>query len=387
MNESVREERSEQRPDMTLLLVILCLVAIGTVMVYSSSSMLAVDRFDSSSFFLKRQLIRVLVGIAIMFLVMSLDYRRFAGKIKISVPISLIMLIFVLGTNKVRGASSYWDLGPVTFQPSEIVKVIIVFYFADSMARRREKMQEFTYGYLPHLLILGITFFLVVAQPDLGTAIMIGLIGSIMIFLGRVKLRYLVGTVLVLFPVMYILVYGVGYRKARVESFLHKHENARRARYQITQSLVGLGSGGLTGTGLGQSKQKFFFLPEPHTDFVFSIIGEEFGFVGTALTLFLFLIFGWRGVQIAREASDPFGFFLALGITIMIISYAFLNIAVVTDLVPTTGIPLPFISYGGSSMVLALFSSGVLLSISRFRNRTSEENPANPGKYDRTKIA
>ena len=354
----------EQGPkiDTSLLLITLVLVGLGTVMVYSSSCVIAQVKFKDSSFFLERQILRALAGLAAMVVVARINYRVWTKGARIFLLLGLLLLLAVLvqkliGVNGVRGARR-WLIGG-SFQPSEFVKLALVCYLADSLARKKNRLQEFRRGYVPYVLVLVLVLSLIVAQPDLGTALAIGTIAAIMLFIGGVKITHLLGTAFAVLPIFCILISRVGYWWIRIESFLN------RDSYQITQSLLGLGNGGLSGVGLGESKQKLFFLPDPHTDFVFSITGEELGFIGAAFVVLLFLLFARRGIRIAKAAPDLQGFFLAVGITVMISVYATLNIGVVTGVLPTTGLPLPFISYGGSSLFLTLTGMGMLLSISR----------------------
>ena len=246
-----------------------------------------------------------------------------------------------------------------------MMRLALVVYLAESLSRRQGLLKDLVQGYLPHIAIIGVAMGMVMLQPDLGTALAIGMTCTLMLYLAGVRVKHIAGTGMVLLPLLYLVVFVVGYRKERMMTFFSPSDDIQGAGYHVMQSLLALGSGGWTGLGLGQSLQKYFFLPEPHTDFVFSIVGEEFGLVGTAGLVICFLIFGRCGFQIARRAPDLHGFFLASGITLMILVYAFVNMGVCTGLIPATGLPLPFISYGGSSLLFTLLAVGILINIGR----------------------
>ncbi|MFH1009151.1 MAG: putative lipid II flippase FtsW [Candidatus Latescibacterota bacterium] len=359
---------STKPPDRWLILVTLFLVTIGVVMVYSSSSVLAEARFAESAFFIKRHLVRALLGVVVMFLFSRINYHLFIRYSKIVLGVGLALLL-VLSIQKMAShgndARRWVHFLGISFQPSDLVKLALVIYAADSLARKQDRIRSFTDGLLPYLVLFGISLGLIVMQPDLGTAVTIGVVLLIMLFVGRVRLSHIFAVGLVSVPILYAAIFWVGYRRDRIEAFLHRSDHVGDLSYQIHQSLIALSGGGLTGVGLGQSTQKLLFLPEPHTDFVFSIVGEEFGLLGTLTVLSLFLILLWRGMRIALDAPDLEGFFLATGITAMICVYALFHIGVATAVLPTTGLPLPFVSYGGSSLLLTLVGVGILLSISR----------------------
>ena len=362
--------------DTILMLATLTLVVIGAVMVYSSSSVLAETRFEGSGFFVKRHLLRVLMGVVVMLLVARINYHMFIrfSKTLLFAGLALLLMLWIQKIVQSGNDARRWIrwLG-ISFQPSDLVKLALVIYTADSLARKQDRIRSFADGLLPYLLLYGISLALIVVQPDLGTAITIGVVLLIMLFVGRVRLSHIVGVGLASVPILYALIFWVGYRRDRIEAFLHRGDHVEDVSYQIHQSLIALSSGGIKGVGLGQSTQKLLFLPEPHTDFVFSIIGEEFGLLGALTVLSLFLILLWRGMRIALNARDLEGFFLATGITAMICVYALFNIGVATAVLPTTGLPLPFVSYGGSSLLLTLVGVGILLSISRRGKRESEK--------------
>ena len=355
--------------DYGLLIIVLALVLIGTVMVYSASSMWAQLRYKDSFYFFERHLIKALLGVIIMFIVMKIDYQYFR---KISIPILLVgfgFLLYIAISNdiqRVRGVNRWVKIFNLSIQPSEIMKYALIFYMSDAIVRKQPKLSGFIEGYLPLLSILTVSVGLIAIQPDISTAALITLIISTLFFAGKVKISHLLGTVVACMPVGFIMIFKSPhkYQANRIEAYLNPDADPLGIGYQVKQSLIGLGNGGITGVGLGESKQKLLFLPEPYKDFIFSIIGEEFGFIGTCLIIILFLVILWRGLNIASRAPDLYGTLLAAGITLSLVISAFVNIAVVSNLLPPTGFPLPFLSYGGNALLLALGSVGVLLNIS-----------------------
>lgn len=363
------------RVDMLLLITTLILVGFGAVMVYSASFVVAEEMFHGeSSFFLKRHLIRVVLGVGLMLFFAQLDYhklRRWAVPL-LCVSLACLVLVFIPGIGReIRGATRTVKLWVFNFQPAELMKLAMVLYLADSLDRRQETVQRFVPGLLPYLLLMGLSFALIGKQPDFGTAMVLSLTTVALLFVGRAQLMHLVSAGLVALPLVCIRLYTVPHSRQRILSYLQRLTgNVDQATllpgadYQLQQGLIGLGTGGLFGVGLGQSRQKFLFLPDPHTDFVFAIVGEELGFLGALTVLLLFLILAWRGMRIARRAPDLYGFLLATGITVLISVHVLLNVGVVTGLIPTTGLPLPFISYGGSWLLFSLAGIGILLNIS-----------------------
>ena len=363
-------EQGNHQTWIALMLVVVGLVGFGTVMVYSSSSGLAQFRFENGHFFIKRWTIRMMISLAVMAVMIRLDYRvwRKAARLLLVMGFAalLVVLLFkVLGIGKVRGAYRWIPLPGGAFQPADMMRLVLVIYLADSLTRRQHLLSEFKQGYLPHAVVVGLAMGMILMQPDLGTAMAIGLICTVMFYIGGLRLWHMLGTSLALAPLLYVIVFVFGYRRERILTFFAPDADVQGAGYHVAQSLLALGSGGLSGVGLGLGQQKYFFLPEPHTDFVFSIVGEELGLLGTLGVLALFLIFGRLGFRIARTAPDAFGHLLATGITCMILIYAFINMGVTTGLLPATGLPLPFISYGGSSLLFTLMSTGILINIGR----------------------
>lgn len=350
-----------------LLIITLVLVGLGIVMIYSSSSFLALLKFQDSAFFLERQLIRAAIGMVVMVCVACVPVRIWAQISPILLLLALATLILVLFQGSGPGVQRWLRLPGLSsfgaFQPAEFVKLVVVLYLADVLERRQEDMQDFRSGLLPRLAVVGLVLGLIVLQPDLGTAIAIGLVALVMLWLGGARLKHLLLTVLAGVPVIAYSLYRSPYQMQRLMSFFQMTD-PRGADYQVRQSLLALGSGGPIGTGVGNSMQKYF-LPETHTDFIFSFIGEELGLAGTLSVTALFIAFGIHGVRVARESPTYYGFLAASGVTAMISIYAILNIGVTTGLLPTTGLPLPFVSYGGSALVWNLAGVGVLISIAR----------------------
>jgi cell division protein FtsW len=354
--------------DHTLLFVVIALMGIGLVMVYSASSITSLAEMSDGLFYFKRQLMWVCIGIFAIFLFAFIPYRSWEP---LAVPLLLLALFFLVlvlipgVSREISGARRWLRFGGVGFQPSEFAKVVLVIYLAASFSQKQGQIQDFLRGPFPDLLITGIIFSLIYVEPNLSTAAISAGIFGILLFLGNGSLSHLLlmgggGTVLII-----SLIFQKGYRMRRFWAFLDPWSTARTSGYHIIQSLTAIGSGGLWGLGLGQSRQKFFILPERHTDFIFAIICEELGLIGGIAIIFLFLLLIWRGFYIAGRAPDMFGFLLAAGITSLISCQVLVNLGVVLSLLPTTGVTLPFISYGGSSLFFLAAAVGILLSVSR----------------------
>jgi cell division protein FtsW len=357
--------------DHTLLFVALTLALVGLVMVFSASAIVAGNRFHDPEFFLKRQVAWLGFGFLLMHVISRVDYSLWK---KLSVPILLCMLVLLvmvlvpgIGV-AAKGARRWLRVGPISIQPAEMVKLVTVMYLAAYLTKKADKVTLFRSGLLPPLVVIGVLCGLVLLEPDLGTVVVIGLVTVGMLFLAGARLSHLIGLGLCAIPAALVLVLGSSYRRQRLMTFLAPWKDASDAGFQITQSFLAFGSGGPFGVGLGEGKQKLFFLPEAHTDFVLALVGEELGLAGTASVIVLFAIFVWRGFLISARARMPFGKFLGLGITLLIGLQALVNAAVVTGLLPTKGLTLPFVSYGGSSLVVSFVGVGMLLSISRDRH-------------------
>jgi len=347
----------------------LCLV--GAIMVFSASAVMARDEYGNGSHFLLRQLLWLVLGLGGMMAVMNLDYRKLRRPEVIFTALFavLVMLVGVFFLDKSHATHRWIRLGPASLQPSELAKIAVIFYLAWFLERRRRPgglgVNDWKRTILPALGPVLLLVGLVVIEPDLGTAVEIFIIAVAMLYVAGLDGKYLVGAALAAIPIVYLLIVRVSYRYERVLAFLNPTADPQGRGFQLLQSLIAVGSGGFTGVGLMESKQKLFYLPEAHTDFIFAVLCEELGFIGGAVVLTLFAIYGWRGIRSAFKTQDDFGRLAALGITVMIISQTMINLGVVLGMMPTKGIPLPFVSYGGSSLLVVLLATGVLLNISR----------------------
>lgn len=352
----------------SLFSVSVVLICIGIVMIYSSSSIYASDRYKDGFFFLKRHLSFLAIGALLAFFVMNMDYRKLAKFSRPLAAVSLLLLALVLipGIGReVSGARRWFRFKILSFQPSELASLAVIIYAADFISRKGNTIKSFLKGFLPPMCVLGITLVLILVEPDLGTTLALAIVVFVMLFVAGVRPAYLFSLLLAAIPALYVLIFSVPYRRMRIMSFLNPWMDPKGSGFQIIQSQIALGSGGLFGVGLGHSRQKLFYLPAAHTDFIFSIIGEELGLIGTLGVIALFILFMQQGLKIAKNAADKFGYFLALGLMLMISLRAVINIGVSCGVLPTKGLPLPFISYGGSSFVLDLVSVGILINIGR----------------------
>ncbi len=351
-----------------LFTVSVLLICIGIVMIYSASSIYAWERYKDSLFFLKRHLAFLAIGLFLTFLIMIIDYRKLQNFAKPLLIISLFLLVLVLipGIGReVSGARRWFRFKFISFQPSELAGIALIIYIADFIARRGNQIKTFFRGFLPPVCVLGLVALLILMQPDLGTTLAIVVVVFTMLFIAGVKFSYLLSMVLAGLPVLYLLIFSVPYRKMRILAFLNPWLDPKGSGFQIIQSQIALGSGGVFGVGLGHSKQKLFYLPAAHTDFIFSILGEELGLLGTIGVIILFIIFLQQGLKVIKSATNKFGYFLSWGLVLMISFKAMVNIGVSCGLLPTKGLPLPFISYGGSSFIFDLLSVGILINIAR----------------------
>lgn len=354
--------------DRLLCSVSLLLAALGVVMVYSSSAIKAQEKYDDPFLFLKKQLLWTVIGLLVMVWAMYRDYRTFQRYAPLLFLVSLFFLLLVLIPSigvKVNGARRWLRLFGVSFQPSELAKLSMVLLLARFFARSAEQREQFTRGFLLPLILSGLVFGLIVLQPNFGTAAVLLCAAMALCFVAGIRLSHMGAVLLAAGPLAFLIIQFHPYAKTRLLTMLDPTHASSKAAYQIHQSFYALGPGGLLGRGLGDSVQKLFYLPESHTDFIFAIVGEEMGFVGALLVIFFFGIFLWRGTRIALRAPDLFGTYAAMGITFTIVIQAAINLGVVVGLLPTTGVPLPFVSFGGSSLVTTFLCIGILLSISR----------------------
>ena len=360
---------ARSNPGVLLSITSVGLVVLGLVMILSASSISAFAAYGSSFLFFKRQLVWALVGVAGFIAFARLDYRKlrpfaFPGLIAAAV---LLAAVLVPGIGIRAGGSSRWiSLGFVSFQPSELAKLALVLAAADALARKREKkLRVFSHTCFPVIPALAALTFLVMLQPDLGTSILLAVIGFGVLFVAGAPLRYVLPFALAGGSLATVAAFVEDYRRARVFAFLNPWADPLNAGYHTIQSLLALGSGGLFGVGLGASRQKWSYIPNAHTDFIFSILGEEMGLLGTLVVLGMFALLAYLGVRIARAAPDRFGLLTAAGITIWISAQALVNLGAVTAAMPVTGVPLPLVSFGGSSLVVTLVALGILVSIGR----------------------
>jgi cell division protein FtsW len=360
--------------DRILFVTTSLLTLFGLVMVYSASSVVASTQYGVSSYYFLRQLAFAIAGYVALILLMNVDYHVWQ-RVKVvrwCLVLSLLGLLAVLAAPKVNGAHRWLRFGFLSFQPSEIAKLVGIIFLAGFLQKHAPEINQFRRRLVPCLAVLVIIAGLICAEPDLGQAVCLGLISGIVLLIAGLSWYYFAGAILAAIPALYLAIKLFPYRLDRWKAFLDPSQDPLGSGWQILQSLTAVGSGGVLGVGLGAGKQKLFFLPEPHSDFIFAVIGEEMGLIGTCLITIAFLVFFFRGLKITLRAPDPFGFYLGLGITLMVVVQAFINVSMVLALLPTKGIALPFISQGGSSLLLNLLATGVLLNISHY----SERSPA-----------
>jgi cell division protein FtsW len=355
------------KSDKLLFVATLLLVCTGVVMVYSASAVMAMEKFQRPYWFLLKQLAWALTGLALMPIVMRIDYRHYRQPAVIwtALGVAGVALVAVLFGTRVNGATRWLGVGPFGIQPSELAKIAIIFFTAALLERRMERIDELGYSLLPIGAVLGAVVGLIYLEPDLGTAVCIVMIAVAMVFAAGISYRYIIGLFLVGMPMAYVLVMASEYRRRRVAAFLDPWADPLGDGWQMIQSMIAVGTGGVFGRGLMGGVQKLFYLPEPHNDFIYSVIGEELGLIGATLVLVCFCVITWRGLRTAVRAPDRFGALLAIGLTTMVVFQAFFNISVVLGLLPPKGIPLPFVSAGGSSLLINLMGMGILLNVSQ----------------------
>ncbi|HJV44821.1 MAG TPA: stage V sporulation protein E [Bacillota bacterium] len=358
--------KARSTPDFIIIVSTLLLLAIGVVMVYSSSAVVAIGKGDPF-FFTKRQLIFALLGIVSMFFTMNIDYWVWKkwSKVGIITCFALLVVVLIIG-KEVNGAKSWLGVGAFGIQPAEFTKLAMAVFLAKWLSENQKDIVSFKRGLMPALGLSGAAFALIMLQPDLGTGTVLMGTAVLMIFVAGCQIKHLMSLALLGVAGFAGLILAAPYRIKRITAFVDPWQDPLGAGYQLIQSLYAIGPGGVMGLGLGMSRQKFYYLPEPYNDFIFSILAEELGFIGGSLVLLLFLLILWRGMRVAITAPDQFGSLLAVGIVGMIAIQVVINVGVVTGMFPVTGITLPFLSYGGSSLTLMLTGVGVLLNISRF---------------------
>jgi cell division protein FtsW len=334
-------------------------------MVFSASANMSEERYGSAYLFVRKQILWDVLSLAALTFCMRMDYHRWQKASFGFVVVAFILLAAVLVVGPVvKGARRWIPLGFMNIQPSEVAKLAIIIWLADFLDRHRSQMKDLRKGFLPPLMMLGLLCGLILKEPDLGTPMLLGVTGLILMFLAGARSLHILGMIGLCLPPLYYELFHVGYRYRRLVAFLNPWADATGAGYQLTQSLMAFGSGGLFGKGLGASQLKLLYLPDPHTDFIFPVIGEELGFIGAILVILTFVFWGLRGWQVAKRAPDLFGQLLAAGITCWVLIQAAINMGVSCGLLPTKGLPLPFVSFGGSSLILTMSAVGILLNIS-----------------------
>lgn len=353
--------------DRLLFIVTLVLVFVGLVMVFSASAVMAKERYHSGYFFLLRQLGWAVAGFIAMLAGMKVNYQRLKHPAVVFSLLGLttLMLICVFFLDRAHNTHRWIHFGGFSFQPSELAKPALILFLAFFLETRMKSMSDWRNTLIPAVLPTFVFIGLIVFQPDLGTAIACGTITVCILFVAGLEIKYLAYAFIGSIPLLYLAIFHVAYRRDRILAFLNPYADPQGRGFHIIQSLIAVSTGGLTGVGLMEGKQKLFYLPEPHTDFIFSVLGEELGLVGCMIVVLLFATFLWRGVRATLRTQDMFGKFLAIGITSMVVVQAFINMSVVLGLMPTKGIPLPLISYGGSSLFITLACVGVLLNITK----------------------
>jgi cell division protein FtsW len=355
------------KSDKVLFISTLLLVGASIVMVYSASALVALERYQQPYLFVTRQAMWTVLGLAIMAIAMRIDYRTYRNESLIWTLLGFVtlLLIAVLFSRPINGTRRWFGFGGLGIQPSELAKIACVLFTALMLERRMHRIDELKYSLLPIGIVVGGMVVLILMQPDFGTAIALVLIVAAMIFAAGLHYRYYVGGGLILAAALAAVMVNEPYRIRRLLAFLDPWADPRGDGFQIIQSLIAVGTGGVFGRGLMEGVQKLFYLPEPHTDFIYAVIAEELGLIGASAVLVCFSLIAWRGLRITMRAQDSFGAFVALGVTTMIVAQAFINMSVVLGLMPTKGIPLPLVSAGGSSLLISLLGMGVLLNISQ----------------------
>ena len=351
--------------DFSVLIAVLVLMVFSLGVVYSASSTLALRRYGESAYLLNSHVLKTLVAIAMLFVGIMIDYRKYRKLTKAALFVAVLLLMTTLGVGSaIKGAARWMHLGPFSFQPSEFAKFALLFHLAALITTKGELVKDLRRGYLPMLFWVSVVVLLVMIQPNFSTGTMILLLSLVMFYFSRVRLTHLATTAVAAVPFLILYVLVAPHALRRMEAFLGRTGTSTDSLYQLNQGILGFGNGGLFGLGPGESRQRDLFLPEAYGDFVFSIVGEEYGFIGTMVVMGLFFLIMVRGLKIARHAPDEFGRLVAVGVTATVTLYALVNAGVTLGLLPTTGLPMPFVSYGGSSLFTTAFAVGVLLNIS-----------------------
>jgi cell division protein FtsW len=355
------------KSDSVLFLATILLVCLSILMVYSASAVVAMERYQQPYLFLTKQVLMATLGVALLGVVMRLDYRIYREPVFIwsclgGVAVSLVGVLF---SPPVNNARRWFSVGGLGIQPSELAKLSAIFFIAALLERRMHRINDLGYSVLPIGIVVAGLVGLILLEPDFGTAMSLAVIAAVMVFAAGLSYTYILGTILALLPLVAYIAMDADYRRRRLLAFLDPWADPLGDGFQIIQSLIAVGTGGISGRGLMKGVQKLFYLPEPHTDFIYAVISEELGLIGATVVLLCFCVITWRGLRVAVRAPDTFGSFLALGLTTMVAVQAFVNMSVVLGMMPTKGIPLPFVSAGGSSLLINLLGMGVLLNVSQ----------------------
>ncbi len=355
--------------DIYILIPVLLLIFFSIALVYSASSDYASTKFADSSYLLKSHLFKVLISLVLFFFAVKIDYRIYQDTSKFVVIGSIILLIIVLfTTSSVNNVNRWLYIGPLSIQPSDIAKYALILHISSLLVKKETYLGNLYRGYLPIVFYVLLVCGLIAIQPNFSTSAIVFMSAILLMLTSKIKFKHIAVTILTLIPFAILFVLSKSYMLARIENFA-EYSSKGTAQHQLNQAIIGLGNGGLLGVGMGNSVQKEFFLPESYGDFIFAIMGEEYGFIGTLFVVLLFMLILIRGYKTAKEVTDPFGKYLAFGITTIILLYAVVNMSVASGIFPTTGVPIPFVSFGGTALIFNSIAAGVLVNISSFRDR------------------
>ncbi len=358
--------------DIFILLPVLLLIFFSIAIVYSASSDYALQKWNDAAYLFKQHLIRVVISFVVLFFFAKFDYRYLQDLSKLLVFVAIILLAVVLFTSsQVKNVNRWLSLGFLSFQPSDLAKYALIIHVSTLLVRKEGYLDNLYRGYLPILLYLLLVCGLVALQPNFSTALIIFGSTVLLMLTSKIKIKHIAITVVSLLPAAALFILSKSYIRERLENYA-EYSSSGTAQHQLSQAIVGLGNGGIFGVGIGNSIQKEFFLPESYGDFIFSIVGEEYGFIGTLFVVAMFAMILYRGYKTAKKVQDPFGRYLAFGITTLLVSYAIVNMSVASGIFPTTGVPIPFVSFGGTALILNAMAAGVLLNISSFRDAQAE---------------
>lgn len=361
--------KTNYKIDIYILIPVLLLIFFSIALVYSASSDYASTRFDDSSYLLKSHLVKVLISLVLFFFAVKIDYRIYQDMSKYIVIGAILLLIAVLfTTSSVKNVNRWLYLGPLSIQPSDIAKYALILHISKLLVKKESYLDELYRGYLPIVFYVLLVCGLIAIQPNFSTAAIVFTSSILLMFSSKVKFKHVAVTIITLIPIAVLFVLSKSYMLARIENYA-EYSSKGTAQHQLNQAIIGLGNGGLFGVGMGNSVQKEFFLPESYGDFIFAIMGEEYGFIGTFIVVLLFMVILIRGYKTAKDVVDPFGKYLAFGITTIISLYAVVNMSVASGIFPTTGVPIPFVSFGGTALIFNSIAAGVLVNISSFRER------------------